>query len=46
MRIGKEGIIGLIKKDDERLEDLVLRVGSLCYEPDDQCKKFELKYRC
>ena len=46
MRISKEGIIGIIYKENERLEELVLRVGSLSYEPDNHCEKFELKYRC
>ena len=37
MRIGKEGIVGLIEKEDEKLEELVLRVGSLSYEANDHC---------
>jgi hypothetical protein len=36
MRIGKEGL-GLFHMENEILEELVLRVGSLCYEPDEHC---------
>jgi hypothetical protein len=36
MRIGKEGF-GSFNIENEILEQLVLRVGSLCYEPDEHC---------